>query len=460
LFNNGKPGRDWYKRFKQRWKHTLSEREAENIAKARAASCTKNHIDSFFEVLVKAYDEAELKEPTNIWNVDETGFSGDQGEKKILCARGTKRPLCITGDNEKIHYTVQNCCNARGDYLPPMIIYKAKNRLYDTWCKSGPKRAVFTTSNSGWIEEDQFIQWLQQLFVPEIRKFGGKHVLILDGHSSHLSLSAIELCLNNNITMICLPAHSSHILQPLDVGVYGHVKKVWREILQQYYFDTYAQKLDKENFAPLLRKLHESSKAFTVLHAVAGFQNTGLYPINKSTIDQTKLSIAETFAAPIITQQPITPITPAFKSTMTNIQVTPSNEIYLNYAKESLELALKTHFQLQQQSHVKKSKKKDVRPLFDGQKITTEGVIDKLKELEKEKQEKQSKKTNRKLSFEDEEDEEDEESNEKCFKCKKTLINEMLLCENSACKKWFCPSCRSKRFKLGTSFFCCKKCRN
>jgi len=131
------------------------------------------------------------------------------------------------------------------------------------------------------------------------------------------------------------------------------------------------------------------------------------------------LSIAETFAAPIITQKPITPITPAFKSTMTNIQVTPSNEIYLNYAKESLELALKTHFQLQQQSHEKKSKKKDVGPLFDGQIITTEGVIEKLKELEKEKQEKQSKKTNRKLSFEDEEDEEDEESNEKCFKCKK-----------------------------------------
>jgi hypothetical protein len=37
-------GRDWYKRFKQRWKHTLSEKEAENIAKARAASCTKNHL--------------------------------------------------------------------------------------------------------------------------------------------------------------------------------------------------------------------------------------------------------------------------------------------------------------------------------------------------------------------------------------------------------------------------------
>ena len=178
-----------------------------------------------------------------------------------MCARGAKRPLCITGDNEKIYYKVQNCCNAAGVYVPPMIIYKSKNRLFNTWCVGGPKKAVFTTSPSGWIEEDQFIQWLQQLFVPAIKPISGQHVLILDGHSSHLSLTAIEVCIENNITMLCLPAHSSHILQPLDVGVYGHVKKEWRTILQDYYFNSRAEKLDKENFAPLLKKLYDSKKA-------------------------------------------------------------------------------------------------------------------------------------------------------------------------------------------------------
>ena len=76
--------------------------------------------------------------------------------------------------------------------------------------------------------------------------------------------------------MLCLPAHSSHILQPLDVGVYGHVKKEWRTILQDYYFNSRAEKLDKKNFAPLLKKLYDSKNAFTTLHAVGGFQNTGL----------------------------------------------------------------------------------------------------------------------------------------------------------------------------------------
>ena len=45
------------------------------------------------------------------------------------------------------------------------------------------------------------------------------------------------------------------------------------------------------------------------------------------------------------TQQPITS-RPVLNNTLSNIQAIPANEIYVNYAKESQELALKTHFQL------------------------------------------------------------------------------------------------------------------
>ena len=79
--------------------------------------------------------------------------------------------------------------------------------------------------------------------------------------------------------MLCLPARSSHILQPLEVGVYGHVKKIL--ILQDYYFKSRAETLDKENFAPLLKQLYGGNKVLTTLLAVAGFQNTGLFPLNK-----------------------------------------------------------------------------------------------------------------------------------------------------------------------------------
>jgi hypothetical protein len=68
-----------------------------------------------------------------------------------------------------------------------MIIYKAKNRLYSSWCVGGPPKVAFTTSLSVWMEAEQFIHWLKELFVPIIKRIGGQHVLIVDGHSSHLS---------------------------------------------------------------------------------------------------------------------------------------------------------------------------------------------------------------------------------------------------------------------------------
>ena len=45
-------------------------------------------------------------------------------------------------------------------------------------------------------------------------------VLIHDGHASHVSVELNELARANNIHLLFLPAHTSHILQPLDLGVF------------------------------------------------------------------------------------------------------------------------------------------------------------------------------------------------------------------------------------------------
>ena len=57
----------------------------------------------------------------HLWNCDETGFNGDKGDSKIITRRGAKRPLVLTGDSEKINYTVLNCVNAEGFLLPPLL---------------------------------------------------------------------------------------------------------------------------------------------------------------------------------------------------------------------------------------------------------------------------------------------------------------------------------------------------
>ncbi|KAJ8939197.1 hypothetical protein NQ318_019438 [Aromia moschata] len=45
-------------------------------------------------------------------------------------------------------------------------------------------------------------------------------LLLLDGHSSHTGLQAMEFAKKNGIIIFCFPAHCSHHVQPLDVGFF------------------------------------------------------------------------------------------------------------------------------------------------------------------------------------------------------------------------------------------------
>ena len=50
-------------------------------------------------------------------------------------------------------------------------------------------------------------------------------MLVLDGHESHISAEFEDYCKENNIITLCLPSHSSHLIQPLDVGCFSVLKK-------------------------------------------------------------------------------------------------------------------------------------------------------------------------------------------------------------------------------------------
>ena len=49
-------------------------------------------------------------------------------------------------------------------------------------------------------------------------------LLLYDGHASHISLELIDYAILHEVIVVCLPAHSSHLLQPLDVAVFKSFK--------------------------------------------------------------------------------------------------------------------------------------------------------------------------------------------------------------------------------------------
>ena len=101
-----------------------------------------------------------------------------------------------------------------------MIIYK-KLFLSAPYKARGPLNALYAKSLNGYMDEELFFSWFK-FFVAKTQHLG-KRLLIIDGHGSHISLNVIDTARENNM-LYCLPPHTTHILQPLDVSVYKPLK--------------------------------------------------------------------------------------------------------------------------------------------------------------------------------------------------------------------------------------------
>ena len=106
--------------------------------------------------------------------------------------------------------------------------------------EGGPAAAVHGISESGWMDGANFLSWFMKLFLPAVPYLTetAPVLLFLDGHHSHISLELIRRARGNNILLLCLPPNTTHLLQPLDVGVFAPMKSAWRAILKRYKLET------------------------------------------------------------------------------------------------------------------------------------------------------------------------------------------------------------------------------
>ena len=82
-------------------------------------------------------------------------------------------------------------------------------------------------NEKGWTSNVHGMYWLTRCFEPETReKAAGEYrLLICDGHDSHITSPFIAHCIQHKIILLILSPHSSHLTQPLDIAVFGPLKK-------------------------------------------------------------------------------------------------------------------------------------------------------------------------------------------------------------------------------------------
>lgn len=126
------------------------------------------------------------------------------------------------GGTGKAFTTVVLCGNAAGVSLPPFTIYAAKN-VNPLWCQHGPEHGQYKCSDKGWITENLFVEWFENLFLVETANIPRPLLLIMDNLSAHISIKVIELAQKHQVILMCLPPNTTHALQPLDVTTFGFV---------------------------------------------------------------------------------------------------------------------------------------------------------------------------------------------------------------------------------------------
>jgi hypothetical protein len=119
---------------------------------------------------------------------------------------------------------------------------------------------------------------LTKIFDPLTReKAGGKsRLLICDGHESHVSGRFAAYCFQHNIVLFLLVPHSSHLLQPLDIGVFGPLKKAVSASLEKL-IRVGVNRLEK---AEWVDKYAEGRvHALTKSNIQGGWRGAGLVPL-------------------------------------------------------------------------------------------------------------------------------------------------------------------------------------
>ena len=104
-------------------------------------------------------------------------------------------------------------------------------------------------SDIGWTNDELGLIWLKEIFDPHTRgrTIGRFRLLILDGHGSHINAEFHRFCSENSIIALCLPPHSSHLLQPLDVCCFSVLKRSYSKIVESW-IRLGVNHIDKQDF--------------------------------------------------------------------------------------------------------------------------------------------------------------------------------------------------------------------
>ena len=270
-------GQEWVSHFIARNPRVAST-VGRTIESARTTAANYEKIRAFLELFERTRIELGIQYE-DIWNMDETGCALGVCTNSQVVASSSKKKAYLKSPEDREWVSIIETISAVGVKLQCLVIFKGKH-LQSTWFPAqGTPDWVYTTSENGWTSNAIGCEWLQRIFIPNTSpSTSGYRLLLLDGHGSHTPIDFMILCKVNKIHILYLPAHASHLLQPLDLAPFSVLKSRYRAEIKALSALDDAAPVKKERFVVSYNKARKEALSERVIRA--GWRAAGLCPYN------------------------------------------------------------------------------------------------------------------------------------------------------------------------------------
>ncbi|KAH7463438.1 hypothetical protein FOMA001_g18117 [Fusarium oxysporum f. sp. matthiolae] len=329
-------GKNWVDRFFRR--HTsVILKPSRLVSTARRKTVTEEGLREYYRGLLAICKELSIGSD-RIYNLDETGVQ--EGESLAGVVAGT----VLTTSSEKIQsdasawISILETISATGQRLTPCIVYTGKTSQGQNFGDFIPDWK-YTCSEKGWSNTEILLRWFYDVFLPETTPKDPSQwrLLVLDQHKTHISVEFMKKAYMNKVWLSWLPSHSSHITQPLDVGIFAALKRYYRaETAGMHTYEATSSR-QKQIFATAYKIA--SNKAFSQDNIRNAFKASGIYPID---VEKAVLKLKPKERRSVISNPLTTP--PIQAPQGDNIFATPSSShdieklfLKVNWASENVQ---------------------------------------------------------------------------------------------------------------------------
>ena len=274
-------GRDWPRNFVKRTP-SLTTRFNRPYDRQRALCEDPEVISPWFDLVARTKATYGICDE-DTYNFDETGFMMGKISAQLVVTGSERRgrsKAIQPGNREWV--TVIQGINAAGWAIPPFIIFAGQYHLSAWYQEDIPRDWRITLSENGWTTNELGVAWLEHFIEhTKDRRVGAWQLLVIDGHESHNSLKFQELCRENKIYTLCMPPHSSHLLQPLDVGCFSPLKRAYGHQVSSL-IRNHINHITKLEFLPAFRAAYDQS--VTKENICSSFRGAGLVPYSPEAV--------------------------------------------------------------------------------------------------------------------------------------------------------------------------------